>query len=36
MKKREGIKKFFEELILVLSTILVLIPIYYFNCRFIK
>lgn len=30
MKKREGIKKFFEELILVLSTILVLIPIYYF------
>ncbi len=30
MKKREGIKKFFEEFILVICTILILTPIYYF------
>lgn len=30
MKKREGISKFIEEFILVVSTILILVPIYYF------
>ena len=30
MKKREGFKKFIEEFILLISTILILVPIYYF------